>query len=42
MNFAEAYLVHTHTHNREHIVVDAQAKIQAYIAYREERDSLIL
>jgi hypothetical protein len=27
MNFAEAYLVHTNTHNREHIIVDAQAKI---------------
>ena len=42
MNFDQAYLVHTHTHNPEHIIVNASAKIDAYIAYREERDNLIL
>ncbi len=42
MNFEEAYLVHTHTHAKEHIVVDAKKKIEAYIAYREERDTLII
>ena len=42
MNFGLAYLVHTHTHSPEHIVVDAKKKISAYIAYREERDALII
>jgi hypothetical protein len=42
MNFEQAYLVHTHTHNREHIIVDAPQKILAYISYREERESLIM
>jgi hypothetical protein len=42
MNFDKAYLVHSHTLNHEHIEVDAQTKITAYIKYREDRDNLIL
>lgn len=38
MNFSKLYLVHTHTHEPEHIVVCAQTKIRKYIEYREERE----
>jgi hypothetical protein len=41
MNFTKLYLVHTHTLEPEHIVVDAAKKIQAYITYREERERFI-
>lgn len=38
MDFDKLYLVHTHTHEPEHIVVCAKKKIRAYIEYREQRE----
>ncbi|TNV80661.1 hypothetical protein FGO68_gene4350 [Halteria grandinella] len=41
MDFDKLYLVHTHTHEPEHMVVCAKKKIRAYIEYREQREQLL-